>query len=109
MRQFLHCVPGNLQKMQWTICWKKHPDIQKRHSGHKQEIKNKTGGLGHHYGGNGCGYANVSFQVIDQVDLGDDHELAECETYWQHQLRWYVENGGNAHCYRKEITRSTNC
>jgi hypothetical protein len=82
--------------------------FKKRHSGHKQEIKNKIGGLGHHYGGNGCGYANVSFQVIDQVELGNDHELAECETYWQHQLRCYVENGGNAHCYRKEITRSTN-
>ena len=25
--------------------------------------------------------------------------------YWQHQLRCYVENGGGAHCYRKELWR----
>ena len=79
--------------------------FKRRHSGHKQEIKNKIGGLGHHYGGGGCGYKNVSFQIIDQVEFGNDQGLAE--TYWQHQLRCYVENGGNAHCYRKEITRST--
>ena len=81
--------------------------FKRRHSGHKQEIKNKIGGLRHHYGGGGCGYKSVSLQIIDQVEFGNDRGLAECETYWQHQLRCYVENGGNAHCYRKEITRST--
>ena len=75
-----------------------------RHSGHKQEIKREYGGLGHHYGGEGgCGYQNVTIQIIDQVESGNHQALAECELYWQHQLRCYVENGGNAHSYRKEL------
>ena len=76
--------------------------FKQRHSNHKQEIKRKYGGLGHHYGGNGCGYANVSVQIIDQVDAGDKIGLAEKEVFWQNQLRCYVQNGGHAHCYRKE-------
>ena len=81
--------------------------FKKRHSGHKQEVKRKIGGLGGHYGGDGgCSYEQMSLQIIDQVELGDDKALANCETYWQHQLRCYVENGGRAHCYRKEITRT---
>ena len=78
--------------------------FKRRHSGHKQEIKNIYGGLGHHYGGaNGCGYENVSIQIIDQVELGNEIKLSECESYWQHQLRAFIENGGRAHCYKKEI------
>ena len=57
--------------------------------------------------GAAAGYTSVSLQIIDQVEFGNDQGLAECETYWQHQLRCYVENGGDSHCYRKEITRST--
>ena len=76
--------------------------FKKRHSNHKQEIKRKYGGLGHHYGGNGCGYENVSVQIIDQVEQGDSMALAEKEVFWQNQLRCYVQNGGHAHCYRKE-------
>ena len=76
--------------------------FKKRHSNHKQEIKRKYGGLGHHYGGNGCGYENLSVQIIDQVDEGDSLALAEKEVFWQNQLRCYVQNGGHAHCYRKE-------
>jgi hypothetical protein len=78
--------------------------FKRRHSGHKQEIKNRIGGLGHHYGGDrGCGYVNISIQIIEQVEAGDHRALAEREVYWQNQLRCYVENGGKAHCYRKEI------
>ena len=52
-----------------------------------------------HYGGNtGCGYSMVSMQIIDQLEQGDDEALADCEVYWQHQLRCFVENGGNGHC-----------
>ena len=81
--------------------------FKQRHSGHKQEVKRSYGGLGHHYGGqSGCGYDSISMQIIDQVEAGDDDALAECELYWQHQLRCYVENGGKAHCFRKEITRT---
>ena len=77
--------------------------FRRRHSGHKQEVKNKIGGLGHHYGGaRGCGYEAVEIQIIDQVEFGDEKKLAECELYWQSQLRCFVENGGGAHCYRKD-------
>ena len=73
-----------------------------RHSNHKREIKNQIGGLGHHYGGSGCGYSNVSIQLIDQVEQGDTEALAQAEIYWQEQLRGFIENGGNAHCRRRE-------
>ena len=73
-----------------------------RHSNHKQEIRNSIGGLGNHYGGNGCGYNNLRIQIIDQVEAGNTRALAESEIYWQHQLRVYIQNGGQAHCRRKE-------
>ena len=58
--------------------------FKKRHSGHKQEVKNRIGGLGRHHGGNSrCGYDQMSIQIIDQVKHGDDEALAKCETYWQ--------------------------
>ena len=73
-----------------------------RHSNHKQEIKRGYGGLGHHYGGErGCGYENLSVQIIEKVDSLEN--LAKRETFWQHQLRVYVENGHRAHCYRKDF------
>ena len=58
--------------------------------------------MGHHYGGSGCGYQNVSIQIIEQVELGDDKALEKQEIYWQNQLRVYIQNGGNGHCRRKE-------
>ena len=76
--------------------------FKKRHSNHKQEIKREYGGLGHHYGGKGCGYENLSMQIIDQVDQGNQAALARQEVSWQNQLRGYVQNGGHAHYYRKE-------
>ena len=72
-----------------------------RHSNHKQEIKKKIGGLGQHYGGGGCGYQNLSIQIIQQVPEGDIKALENQEIYWQNQLRCYIQNGGNAHCRRK--------
>ena len=72
----------------------------------KQEIKKKIGGLGQHYGGDGCGYNNISIQIIEQVEEGDtkgDTKALEMqEIYWQNQLRCFIQNGGNAHCRRKE-------
>ena len=81
--------------------------FKKGHSGNKQKIKDATGGLGQHYGGRrgGCGYENVSIIIIEQVQKGDEDMLAEREAYWQHQLRAYVENGGKAHCFKKEISK----
>ena len=76
--------------------------FKKRHSNHKREIKNKIGGLGHHYGGGGCGYDSISIQLIERVEEGDQQALVEREIFWQNQLRVYVQNGGHAHCFRKE-------
>ena len=75
-----------------------------RHSNHKQEIKTKIGGLGNHYGGQGCGYENLKIQIIDQVEIGDTEALAEAEVFSENQLRVYIQNGGHAHCRRKEKT-----
>ena len=78
--------------------------FKRRHSGHKQEVKKCYGGLGQHYGGqHGCGYSNLKIQIVDQVEVGDNEALAECELYWAHQLRAYVDNGGNAHSIKKEF------
>ena len=83
---------------------KSETQFKKRHSNHKQEIKNKVGGLGHHYGGSGgCGYTNISIIIIEEVETKTKAYLAEREVFWQHQLRVYVENGSNGHCYRKEV------
>ena len=90
------------KKCQGQYIGKSQTPFKKRHSNHKQEIKNKIGGLGHHYGGSGCGYSNVSIQLIDQVEVGNVEALAQAEVYWQEQLRGFIENGGNAHCRRKE-------
>ena len=75
----------------------------RRHSGHKQEVKNKIGGLGQHYGGiQGCGYENIRVMIIEQVEIGNPDMLSTREIYWQNQLRCFMENGGQAHCKRKE-------
>ena len=76
--------------------------FKRRHINHKQEIKKKIGGLGNHYGGNGCGYENLKIQIIDQVESGDTAALEQTEIYWQNQLRVYIQNGGHAHCGRKQ-------
>ena len=98
---------GTCKKCRGQYVGKSTKPFKRRHSGHKQEIKNQLGGLGHHYGGaGGCGYQNVSIMIIEQVTIGDQAMLADREAYWQHQLRCYVENGGNGHCYRKEVWKS---
>ena len=68
------------------------------------QAQENRGGLVRHYGGtHGCGYNNISMQIIEKVRNGDHARLAERETYWQNQLRCYVENEGGGHCYRKEF------
>ena len=80
--------------------------FKKRHSNHKCEIKNQIGGLGHHYGGSSpCGYQDLSIQLIEQVEVKTLDFLAERELFWQHQIRAYVQNGKNAHCYRKDLKK----
>ena len=62
------------------------------------------GGLGHHYGpGCQCTYEHVQIQIIEQIEKKNVEFLAERELHWQHQLRVYIENGGRAHCYRKDF------
>ena len=83
---------------------KSETPFKKRHSNHMQEIKHGRGGLGHHYGPKGrCSKSNVSIILIEQVELGNKLELAKREQYWQHQLRAFVKNGGNAQCIKKEL------
>jgi hypothetical protein len=75
-----------------------------RHSNHKQEVKKNIGGLGHHYGAKGkCDYKDMLVTLIEQVAEKNLKFLAEREIWWQHQLRVFIENGGNCHCYRKDF------
>ena len=79
--------------------------FKKRHSNHKQEVKNKIGGLGHHYGDvGGCGYPNMSIQIIEQIKHKNMKNLAIREQYWQNQLRVFAENGCRNHCLRKDFS-----
>ena len=78
--------------------------FKKRHSNHCQEIKHGRGGLGQHYGPPGrCSKESISIILIEQAEIGDRIGLAKREQFWQHQLRAFVENGGNAHCIKKEL------
>jgi hypothetical protein len=112
IKQHLDCTSsfviylGTCQRCNGQYVGKSQTPFKLRHSNHKQEIKKKIGGLGNHYGGQGCGYENLKIQIIDQVEIGDtDTEaLAEAEVFWQGQLRVYIQNGGHAHCRRKEKT-----
>ena len=99
----LHVYHGTCKKCGGQYVGESTRKFKQRHSGHKQ-VKRKYGGLGHHYGGqSGCGYESISMQIIE---AGDEGALAECELYWQHQLRCYLENGGKALSFRKDITRT---
>lgn len=92
------------RRCQGQYVGKSKTPFKKRHSNHKQEVREKIGGLGHHYGSGGpCNYEHMQIQLIEQVEKKNLESLAERELYWQHQLRVYVENGGNAHCYRKDF------
>ena len=82
---------------------KSETSFKKRHSNHKQEIRWQKGGLGKHFGGSrACGYKDISFTLIEQVEVGKKALLAKRETYWQHQLRAFEVNGGNGMCIKKE-------
>ena len=73
-------------------------EFRQRHSGHKQEINNRTGGLGQHFhlsNTRGCNYNHLKATLIETVKHGDEAKLAERELYWQYQLRTFEENGGN--------------
>ena len=97
---------GTCQKCHGQYVGKSKTPFKRRHSNHKVEIKKAYGGLGHHYGGSGnCTYEDLSITLIEQVEKKTLEFLAERELYWQHQLRAYVQNGGKAHCYRKDLTK----
>ena len=83
---------------------KSETSFKQRHSNHKQEIKHKRGGIGKHFGGSrACSYRDIQFTLIEQVETGNKSLLSRREVWWQHQLRVYEENGGNAMCIRKEL------
>ena len=59
-------------------------EFRKRHSGHKQEINSRTGGLGHHFHSSnnlGCNYSHLEATLIETVKNGDEKKLAERELY----------------------------
>ena len=59
---------GTGLKCEGQYVGKSKTSFKKRHSNHKVEIKQKRGGLGHHFGGErGCGYENFSVILIEQV------------------------------------------
>ena len=94
---------GTCKKCKGQYVGKSQTPLKTRHSNHKQEIRKHIGGLGDHYGGpDGCGYENLSLQIIDQVERGDKDALADLEVYWQNQLRCFIDNGGNGQCRKKE-------
>ena len=94
------------KKCQGQYIGKSKTPFKIRHSNHKQEIKKDKGGLGHHYGSKGaCAYSDLSVTLIEQVEHKNLEFLAEREVWWQHQLRVFVQNGGKAHCFRKEFKR----
>ena len=91
------------QKCSGQYIGKSTQAFTRRHSGHEQEIKNRIGGLGQHYGGQqGCGYESMRAITIEQVKVGNPDMLAKREIYWQNQLRCFIENEGQAQCKRKE-------
>ena len=90
---------GSCLKCGGQYVGKSTQQFKRRHSGHKQEIKNMIGGLGHHYGGpRGCSYNNISIQIIEKVKQGDRAQLAKRGVYWQNQTSCFVQNGGEGHC-----------
>ena len=94
------------KKCQGQYVGKSKTPFKIRHSNHKQEIKKDKGGLGHHYGSKGvCNYSDVSVTLIEQVKHKNLEFLANRETWWQHQLRVFVQNGGKAHCFRKDFKK----
>ena len=108
IKEFMNCNSdlviylATCKKCRGQYVGKSKTQFKTRHSNHKQEIKRGYGGLGHHYGGQkGCGYENLSIQLIEKCE--NPEILATRETFWQHQIRAYVQNGGKAHCYRKDI------
>ena len=94
------------KKCQGQYIGKSKTPFKIRHSNHKQEIKKDKGGFGHHYGSKGaCVYSDLSVILIEQVKQKNLDYLAEREVCWQHQMRVFVQNGGRAHCYRKDFKR----
>ena len=62
---------GTCTKCEGQYVGKSQTSFKRRHSNHKQEVKKKVGGLGHHYGGRGgCGYQKCSVQIIEQLNSG---------------------------------------
>jgi hypothetical protein len=77
IRENLNCYViylGKCSRCNWQYVGKISREFRRRHSEHKQEIKNKYGGLGHHFGRpGGCGYDNGTIQIIEQVEVGNDN------------------------------------
>ena len=66
--------------------------MNRRHNGHKDEIKNGTTPLGRHF--KNCGLGNYSLQVIDCVKVRENEALLVLEGYWQNKLATFYQHGG---------------
>ena len=62
-----------------------------RHTGHRQEIENRSTELGEHF--HRCGYQNLSLQIIDCVKEGEDLALIQLEGVWQNRLATFQVHG----------------
>ena len=81
IRQKLNCDSsyviylGTCKKCGGQYVGKSQTPFKKRHSNHKQEVRKSIGGLGHHYGGDGCGYESISIQAIPRNFLAEPTPL----------------------------------
>ena len=64
-----------------------------RHGGHRSEVENESLELWEHSAH--CGIGNMSIQIIDCVNPGEDEALSILEGYWQNILATFQANNGN--------------
>ena len=88
---------GTCRKCQSQYVGKSTQTFTKRHSGHKQEIKNQIGGLGQHYGGaRGCGYENLRIIIIEKVEFGNSELLGRRENFLAKSVKMFHGKWGKS-------------
>ena len=68
--------------------------MRARHYGHRNQFKNSISEVGKHFNEVHHGYKNVELIVIDQVREGDFEGLKQKEAFWQHQMMFFIHQGG---------------
>ena len=73
VKQILDCPSSfviylvTCKKCKGQYVGKSQTPFKMRHSNHKQEVTKQIGGLCQHFGVSGCGWNNISIQIIEQV------------------------------------------